>query len=80
MPRGVKKEIVYSGKALKLHEKILKMESDLKAAKEEMNLPGASPQVLCSAPTSPLTALAFYTCICKCKSGVSKLPCLSIYI
>ena len=35
MPRGVKKEIVYTGKALKLHEKILKMESDLKATKEE---------------------------------------------
>ena len=38
MPRGVKKEIVYTGKALKLHEKILKMESDLKAAKEELKI------------------------------------------
>ena len=36
MPRGVKKEIVYTGTALKLHEKIMKMESDLKAAKEEL--------------------------------------------
>lgn len=33
MPRGVKKEIVYSGKALKLHEEILKMESG-KSAEE----------------------------------------------
>ncbi len=38
--------------------------------KKTINYPGASTQVLCSAPTSPLTALAFYTCICKCKSGV----------
>lgn len=38
MPRGVKKEIVYTGKALKLHEKIQKMESDLKIAKEELKV------------------------------------------
>ena len=36
MPGRVKKEIVYTGTALKLHEKIMKMESDLKAAKEEL--------------------------------------------
>lgn len=44
-----------------------------------MNLPGASPQVLCSAPTSPLTVLAFYICLRICKSGVSGIPCLSHY-
>lgn len=38
MPRGAKKEIVYTGRALKLHEKITKMESDLKAAKEELKI------------------------------------------
>ena len=35
MPRGVKREVVYTGKALKLHEKIQKLEEDLKEAKEE---------------------------------------------
>ena len=44
-----------------------------------MNLPGASPQVLCSAPTSPLTVLAFYICLRICKSGVSGIPCLNHY-
>ncbi|MEY8395108.1 hypothetical protein AALB64_09825 [Lachnospiraceae bacterium 45-P1] len=38
MPRGARKEIIYTGKALKLHEKIMKMESDLKAAKEELKI------------------------------------------
>ena len=38
MPRRVKKVFVYTGKALKLHEKIMKMESDLKAAKEELKI------------------------------------------
>ncbi|NBH73067.1 hypothetical protein D3Z51_13760 [Clostridiaceae bacterium] len=38
MPRGVKKEIVYTGKALKLHERIQKMETELKAAKEELKI------------------------------------------
>ena len=50
-----------------------------KTALSEMNLPGASPQVLCSAPTSPLTVLAFYICLRICKSGVSGIPCLSHY-
>ena len=36
MPRGVKKEVTYTGKAAKINEKILKLEADLKAAKEEM--------------------------------------------
>lgn len=35
MPRGVKKEIVYTGKALKLHEKYLKLETEIKAVKAE---------------------------------------------
>ncbi len=38
MSRVSKKEIVYTGKALKLHEKIMKMESDLKATKEELKI------------------------------------------
>ena len=33
MPRGVKREVVYTGKALKLHEKIQKLEADLKTAR-----------------------------------------------
>lgn len=36
MARGPRKEIVYTGKALKAHEKVLKLESDLKAAKDEL--------------------------------------------
>ncbi len=36
MPRGVRKEIVYTGKAAKINEKVLKLEADLKAAKEEL--------------------------------------------
>ena len=55
----------------------LGMLNDLK--NRGMNLPGASPQVLCSAPTSPLTVLAFYICLRICKSGVSGIPCLSHY-
>ena len=35
-----------------------------------INNPGASTQALCSAPTSPLTALAFCICFRNCKSGV----------
>ena len=38
MPRGPRKEIVYTGKALKVHEKVLKLEADLKAAKEELKI------------------------------------------
>lgn len=38
MARVQKKEIIYTGKALKLHEKVLKLESDLKTAKEELKV------------------------------------------
>lgn len=38
MARGVKKEITYTGKALKAHEKVLKLEADLKSAKEELKV------------------------------------------
>lgn len=38
MARAPKKEIVYTGKALKVHEKIVKLEADLKAAKEELKV------------------------------------------
>lgn len=38
MPRGVKREVVYTGKALKLHEKIQKLETNLRAAKEELKV------------------------------------------
>lgn len=38
MARGVKKEITYTGKALKAHEKVVKLEADLKAAKEELKV------------------------------------------
>lgn len=37
---------------------------------EKINYPGASTQALCSAPTSPLTALAFLSCSRKIESGV----------
>ena len=37
---------------------------------EEINYPGASTQALCSAPTSPLTALAFRSCSRRRESGV----------
>lgn len=36
MPRGVKKEIAYTGKAAKLNEKIQKLEADLRNTKEEL--------------------------------------------
>ncbi len=38
MPRGKRKEIVYTGKAAKVNEKVLKLEADLKAAKEELKI------------------------------------------
>ena len=38
MPRGVRKERVYTGKALKVYEKVQKLEADLKAAKEELKV------------------------------------------
>ena len=36
--RTAKKEIVYTGKALKLHEKVVKLESDLRTAKAELKI------------------------------------------
>lgn len=38
MPRGPKKQITYTGKAAKINEKVLKLEADLKAAKEELKV------------------------------------------
>ena len=38
MPRGVRKERVYTGKALKVYEKVQKLEADLKAAKDELKV------------------------------------------
>lgn len=38
MPRGVRKERVYTGKALKAYEKVQKLEVDLKSAKEELKV------------------------------------------
>ena len=46
----------------------------------QFNYPGASTQALCSAPTSPLTALAFRSCSRKRKSGVCEFVCLCFYI
>lgn len=36
MARGIRKQVTYTGKAAKIHEKVLKLEADLKAAKEEL--------------------------------------------
>lgn len=36
MARGVRKPVTYTGKAAKIHEKVLKLETELKAAKEEL--------------------------------------------
>lgn len=36
MPRGVKRQIEYTGKAAKINEKVQKLEAELKAAKEEL--------------------------------------------
>ena len=38
MARGPRKEITYTGKALKAHEKVVKLEADLKAAREELKV------------------------------------------
>lgn len=38
MARGVRIEKVYTGKALKVYEKIQKLETELKAAKEELKV------------------------------------------
>ena len=46
----------------------------------KINYPGASTQALCSAPTSPLTALAFRSCSRKRESGVCEFVCLCFYI
>lgn len=44
--------------------------SDLVPMQDLINYPGASTQALCSAPTSPLTALAFRSCSRRRESGV----------
>ena len=36
MPRGVKRDIVYTGQAAKAHEKVVRLEAELKAAREEL--------------------------------------------
>ena len=36
MARVIRKPVTYTGKAAKIHEKVLKLEADLKAAKEEL--------------------------------------------
>lgn len=36
MARGIRKPVTYTGKAAKIHEKVLRLEADLKAAKEEL--------------------------------------------
>ena len=36
MARGIRKPVTYTGKAAKIHEKVLKLEADLKAAKDEL--------------------------------------------
>lgn len=36
MPRGVKREIVYTGQAAKAHEKVVRLETELKTAREEL--------------------------------------------
>ena len=36
MPRGVRKEVNYTGKAAKFNEKVQKLEADLKSTKEEL--------------------------------------------
>lgn len=36
MARGVRKPVTYTGKAAKIHERVLKLDAELKAAKEEL--------------------------------------------
>lgn len=38
MARGIRKPVTYTGKAAKIYEKVLKLEADLKAAKEELKV------------------------------------------
>lgn len=36
MPRGKRKEVVYTGRAAEVNKKVLKLQAELKAAKEEL--------------------------------------------
>ena len=36
MPRGMRKEVTYTGKAAKVYEKVQKLDAELKAAKAEL--------------------------------------------
>lgn len=36
MPKGIRKEITYTGKALKAHEKVKKLENELKIARAKL--------------------------------------------
>ncbi len=38
MPRGVRKAITYTGKAAAIYEKVRKLESELKATKDELKI------------------------------------------
>ncbi len=38
MARGIRKAVTYTGKAAKIHEKVLKLETELKATKEELKI------------------------------------------
>lgn len=38
MPKGIKREKTYTGKALKAYEKVKKLEIELKAAKEKLKI------------------------------------------
>lgn len=38
MPKGVRKEVVYTGKAAKIHERIQKLETELKTLKAELKV------------------------------------------
>ena len=62
---------------LRVNVKIFDVSSSVMS---EINHPGASTQALCSAPTSPLTALAFRSCSRKNESGVCEFVCPCFYI
>lgn len=38
MPRGVKREVIYTGKTAKIYDRVQKLESELKNAKEELKI------------------------------------------
>lgn len=38
MPRGKRAEVTYTGKAAKINEKVLKLQAELKAAREELKV------------------------------------------